>query len=186
VQDSPAFTPARTQASGLVRLLRPRQWIKNGFVLAPLLFSGAFLLRASVVDAIAAVLLFCVGASAAYIVNDLHDVERDRLHPRKSHTRPLASGTVTPSAALVVLGVLYAVLAAAWFAMPAVVNVIAAYVALNLAYTFVLKHQPEIDIFVVALGFVLRVYAGGMAVGVPVSSWLFIPTVSLALYLAAV
>jgi 4-hydroxybenzoate polyprenyltransferase len=188
VQDSPsqAFAPNRTQASGLVRLLRPRQWIKNGFVAAPLLFSGEFLDPTQLGHAAAALLLFCAGSSAAYIVNDLHDVEQDRRHPRKSVTRPLAAGTVAPAAAVVLLAILYAALAIAWFAMPAVVNVVAAYVLLNIAYTFVLKHQPVIDIFVVAIGFVLRVYAGGMAVGAPVSSWMFITTLCLALYLAAV
>lgn len=186
MQDFPAFTPARTQASGLVGLLRPRQWIKNAFVLAPLLFAGAFVDSAAVANAVMALILFCVGASAAYIVNDLHDAERDRLHPLKSRTRPLAAGSVTTSAAVAMLAILYAVLAAAWFVMPGVVSVIAAYLVLNVAYTLVLKHQPVIDIFVVASGFVLRVYAGGMAVGAPVSSWMFITTLCLALYLAAV
>jgi 4-hydroxybenzoate polyprenyltransferase len=175
-----------TQLSGLARLLRPKQWIKNGFVLAPLVFAGVFLDAGSIQRAILAMLLFCAGSSAAYIVNDLHDVERDRLHPKKSKTRPLAAGTVTPFAACVMLAILYAILVAGWFVMPGAVQVIAAYLVLNLAYTFVLKHQPVIDIFVVAIGFVLRVFAGGMAVGVPVSSWMFITTLCLALYLAAV
>jgi decaprenyl-phosphate phosphoribosyltransferase len=185
VQDS-RVTAAGTPLAGLLQLLRPRQWIKNGFVLAPLVFSGAFTNRDALFDAFAALLLFCVGASAAYIVNDLHDIEHDRRHPRKSKTRPLAAGTVTPKAACVLLGVLYAVLVAAWFAMPRVVEVIAAYLVLNVAYSFVLKHQPVIDIFCVAIGFVLRVYAGAMALNVAVSSWMFITTLCLALYLAAV
>jgi 4-hydroxybenzoate polyprenyltransferase len=189
VQDSPVAPVARapvTQPSGLVRLLRPKQWIKNGFVLAPLVFAGAFGDPLSVQLAVAAMLLFCAGSSAAYIVNDLQDIEHDRLHPKKSKTRPLAAGTVTPTAACVMLAVLYAILVAAWFVMPGVVQVIAAYLVLNLAYTFGLKHQPVIDIFIVAIGFVLRVFAGGMALGVPVSSWMFITTLCLALYLAAV
>jgi 4-hydroxybenzoate polyprenyltransferase len=174
------------QPFALVRLLRPKQWIKNGFVFAPLVFAGVFLDPAAVQRSLFAFLLFCAGSSAAYIVNDLHDVEHDRRHPKKSRSRPLAAGTVTPVAACVMLGVLYGVLAAAWFAAAGVVQVIAAYVVLNLAYTFVLKHQPVIDIFVVAIGFVLRVFAGGVALGIPVSSWMFITTLCLALYLAAI
>lgn len=166
--------------------MRPRQWVKNGFVLAPLIFSGEFLNTSAIIHALAAVLLFCVASSATYVVNDMQDVQRDRRHPRKSKTRPLAAGTVTVPAALALLAFLYAVLACGWFITPQVVAVIAGYLVLNLAYTFVLKHQPVLDIFTIAAGFVLRVYAGAMALHVPVSSWMFITTLCLALYLAAV
>ncbi|MDD2700461.1 MAG: decaprenyl-phosphate phosphoribosyltransferase [Sideroxydans sp.] len=173
-------------ALGLVRLMRPRQWIKNVFVLAPLVFAGGFLDAESVSHAMLAMLLFCVASSATYIVNDMHDVERDRRHPKKSKTRPLAAGIVSIPAAQILLAILYAVLVWGWLVAPNVVMVIAAYLALNLAYTFVLKHQPVVDIFSIAIGFVLRVYAGAMALAVPVSSWMFITTLCLALYLAAV
>jgi len=93
---------------------------------------------------------------------------------------------VSVPAALTLLAGLYAVLVWGWFAAPKVTMVIVAYVILNLAYTFVLKHQPVVDIFTIAIGFVLRVYAGAMALGVPVSSWMFITTLCLALYLAAI
>ena len=172
--------------SALINLIRPRQWIKNGFVLAPLVFSGGFLDAQSVGDALFAVLLFCVASSATYVVNDLHDIERDRRHPKKCKTRPLAAGTVSVRSALVLLASLYAVLICGWFVSPKVVMVIGAYLVLNLAYTFVLKHQPVVDIFTIAIGFVLRVYAGAMALDVPVSSWMFITTLCLALYMAAV
>lgn len=174
------------QTLGLIQLMRPKQWIKNSFVLAPLVFSGAFLNIDAVGRALLAMVLFCVGSSATYIVNDIHDMERDRRHPKKSKTRPLAAGVVSVPAALTLLAVLYAVLVWGWFIAPKVVTVIAAYLLLNLAYTFVLKHQPVVDIFTVAIGFVLRVYAGAMALDVPVSSWMFITTLCLALYLAAV
>jgi 4-hydroxybenzoate polyprenyltransferase len=81
---------------------------------------------------------------------------------------------------------LYAVLAVCWFIVPSVVSVIGIYLVLNIAYTFVLKHQPVLDIFTIAIGFVLRVYAGAMALAVPVSGWMFVTTLCLALYLAAV
>lgn len=174
------------QMLGLIKLMRPKQWVKNGFVMAPLLFSGAFLDGDAVGHALLAVLLFCVASSATYIINDMHDIEHDRRHPKKSKTRPLAAGIVSVPAALILLGVLYAVLILGFFVAPKVVMVIAAYLVLNLAYTFVLKDQPVVDIFTIAIGFVLRVYAGAMALDVSVSSWMFITTLCLALYLAAV
>ena len=178
--------PPLAQTRGLIQLMRPKQWVKNGFVLAPLVFSGSFLDPGAVSRALLAVLLFCAASSATYIINDIHDIERDRRHPKKSKTRPLAAGIVTVPAALILLVALLAILAWGWFIAPNVVTVIAAYLILNLAYTFVLKHQPVVDIFTIAIGFVLRVYAGAMALSVPVSSWMFITTLCLALYLAAV
>ncbi|MFZ6874592.1 decaprenyl-phosphate phosphoribosyltransferase [Undibacterium sp. Di27W] len=177
-------TPVRLL--GLLKLMRPRQWIKNGFVLAPLMFSGEFLNVAAVGHALFAMLLFCLGSSATYIINDIHDIEQDRLHPKKSRTRPLAAGTVSIPMALVLLAVLYASVIWGWFIAPKVVLVIAAYMVLNVAYTFVLKHQPVVDIFTIAICFVLRVYAGAVALAVPVSAWMFVTTLCLALYLAAI
>lgn len=169
-----------------MRLLRPRQWVKNVFVLAPLIFAGEFLHPESIKTSLLAFALFCVASSATYIVNDLHDIERDRRHPTKSRTRPLAAGKVTVPAAFTLLGCLLMLLVAGSFMAPRVMAVIAAYLLLNVAYSFVLKHQPVIDIFTIALGFVLRVYAGAIALAVPLSSWMFVTTLCLALYLAAV
>lgn len=171
---------------GLLKLMRPKQWVKNGFVLAPLVFSGEFLNPGLVNHALLAVLLFCLASSATYIINDMHDIEHDRRHPKKSKTRPLAAGIVTIPMALALLAVLYGALVWGWFVAPEVVQVIASYLILNLAYTFVLKHQPVVDIFTIAIGFVLRVYAGAVALAVLVSSWMFVTTLCLALYLAAV
>ena len=171
---------------GILKLMRPRQWIKNGFVLAPLVFSGLFLDVDAVSDVVLAALLFCVASSATYVINDMHDIESDRRHPSKSKNRPLAAGVVSVPAALILLTGLYAVLVFGWFIAPKVLIVIGCYLILNLAYTFVLKYQPVVDIFTIAIGFVLRVYAGAMALDVPVSSWMFITTLCLALYLAAV
>lgn len=138
-----------------LQLMRPKQWIKNGFVLAPLLFSGTFLQAGAVQHALLAAMLFCVASSATYIINDMHDIERDRRHPKKSNTRPLAAGMVSVPAAIALLSCLYAVLGFSWFLAPKVVMVIGAYLLLNVAYTFVLKHQPVVDIFTIAIGFVL-------------------------------
>lgn len=175
-----------TQLWGLVTLMRPPQWIKNGFVLIPLIFTSKFTEPGAVAQALAAALLFCLASSAAYVVNDMHDRERDRLHPRKSKTRPLASGSVSPRSAAMLLVALYAALLLGCLALPKVGLIIAGYLILNLGYTLVLKHQPVVDIFTIASGFVLRVYAGATALDAPVSAWMFITTLCLALYLAAI
>lgn len=171
---------------GVVRLLRPHQWIKNGFVLAPLIFSGEFLQIEAVADALLAAILFCLGASAAYIVNDWHDIENDRRHPTKRYRRPLASGAVSKSTAAILLAVLYGMLALGSLVLPAVVAVIVAYLLINVAYSVALKHQPVLDIFIVASGFVLRVLAGAQALSMPISAWMFVTTLCLALYLASI
>lgn len=186
MHDTPPQRTLPSQIGGLLKLMRPRQWIKNGFVLAPLVFAGAFTDPTAIGQALLAMVLFCVASSATYTVNDLKDIERDRRHPTKSKKRPLASGQVSVPAALTLLVILYAVLIWGWFVQPAVLLVILGYIVLNLAYSFFLKHQPVLDIFTIAFGFVLRVYAGAQALSVPVSSWMFVTTLCLALYLAAV
>ena len=171
---------------GLLRLLRPRQWIKSSFVLAPLLFSAQFTEPAAVMNALLATVMFSLVASATYIVNDLRDIETDRRHPIKSRTRPLASGEVTPVAALALLGVLTVLVGAGLLRLPALAPPLLAYVAVSLSYTLWLKRQPVIDLFTIAFLFVLRVYAGAAAIDVEVSSWMFVTTFCLALYLAAI
>lgn len=166
-------------------LLRPHQWIKNGFVLAPLVFAGAFLTPAAVLDAVAAAVVFCLAASAVYVWNDLQDVEADRRHPIKQHTRPIAAGAVSTEQAYSVLVGLLALVGLAWFVDPLVLVPIGAYLAINLGYSLGLKHVPVVDLFCVASGFVLRVYAGALAIAVPVSPWMLVTTLCLALYLAA-
>jgi decaprenyl-phosphate phosphoribosyltransferase len=170
----------------LFRLMRPKQWVKNIFVLAPLIFSGEFLRPESIKNSLLAFALFCVASSATYILNDIQDIDRDRRHPKKSLTRPLAAGKVSVTTAQILLSVLLLILIFGGFVLPKVVVVIAAYLALNVAYSFVLKHKPVIDIFTIAIGFVLRVLAGAVALAVPLSSWMFVTTLCLALYLASV
>lgn len=174
------------QLKGLIALLRIKHWIKNGFVLAPLLFTGAFLSADAVISAFLAAMYFSIASSVTYIMNDIHDIERDRIHPQKSRTRPLAAGIVTIRAAIALIIALLCVLTSAWILMPSILGVIIAYLILNVAYTRYLKHQPVLDIFTIATGFVLRVYAGAIALSVPVSGWMFITTLCLALYLASV
>jgi 4-hydroxybenzoate polyprenyltransferase len=173
-------------ASGLQRLMRPKQWIKNAFVMAPLVFARAYSDLDSIERSLLAFVLFCIASSACYIVNDIHDVESDRAHPLKRLSRPLASGTLSIRTAVLLLGVLYVLLLAGFVVLPPVALPIAGYIALNLAYTWFLKHQPVVDIFSIASGFVLRVYAGAEAISVPLSSWMAVTTLCLALYLAAI
>ena len=171
---------------GLIRLMRPKQWIKNGFVLAPLIFAGKFLDPAAVTHELLATLLFCLAASATYVINDIQDVERDRQHPTKRKKRPIANGSVSVPQAIALLLVLYAGIGLGALLLPKVILIIIGYMLLNVAYSFYLKHQPVLDIFTIAIGFVLRVFAGAVALDVPVSSWMFITTLCLALYLAAI
>ncbi|MDG9858801.1 decaprenyl-phosphate phosphoribosyltransferase [Acinetobacter ursingii] len=174
------------EMQGLIKLVRPKQWVKNSFVFAPLIFAGEFLHPDSVYSTLLAAFLFCIAASAVYIVNDLKDIEKDRIHPEKCKKRPLASGQVSPQSAIILLILLYIVLISFWTVVPNVIYVIFIYLALNWAYTFKLKHEPVIEIFIVAFGFVLRVYAGAIALTVPVSHWMFITTLSISLYLASI
>ena len=177
---------SKTSFLGLIQLMRPKQWVKNVFVLGPLIFSGLFLDVDAVLRVCVAFILFCVAASATYIINDYRDIEKDRKHPTKSKKRPLASGAVIKRDALILLGVLYAALVASFFWFPALLLPIGGYLLLNVTYTLYLKHQPVLDIFTIAIGFVLRVYAGAVVLEVPVSSWMFVTTLCLALFLAAV
>ena len=170
----------------ILTLLRPKQWVKNGFVLAPLLFTGQFVSMSATGKALFATFLFCLAASATYIVNDIHDIEHDRQHPKKSKERPLAAGLISKTVAVAVLCVLYAILLYGWLAEPRAVGIIFSYLLLNIAYTFILKHQPVIDIFTIATGFVLRVVAGAFALNLALSGWMLVTTLCLALYLAAV
>ena len=166
--------------------MRPTQWVKNSFVLAPLLFSGEFTNFKSLKIELVAAFLFSLASSASYVLNDIFDIEHDKLHPVKSKSRPLSSGACSIREAIGLLIVLYAILVVAWFFYPKVIEVISAYLVLNIAYTLVLKHVPVVDIFSIAIGFVLRVLAGTVALGLDMSSWLFVTALSIALYLGAI
>jgi len=172
--------------SDLITLLRPRHWVKNGFVFAPLIFAGQFTSNAALMEVLIAFALFSIGASAVYVVNDIRDIESDRRHPTKAEKRPLASGRVAIPQAIALLFLLYGILGIGYFIQPNVVGVIVAYLLLNFAYSYYLKHQPVLDIFTIALGFVLRVYAGAVAIDVPLSPWMFITTLMLALFLGSI
>ena len=153
--------------------LRPRQWVKNFFVFAGLIFSQS-LFTPLVWPALAAFAIFCALSGAVYLFNDLADMEKDRLHPTKRR-RPIASGALSVPAA-VALGVLTLVgsLVAA-YALSARFGVVATvYAALLTAYSVWLKHVVILDVLTVAIGFVLRAVAGAAAIGVDITGWLVI------------
>jgi decaprenyl-phosphate phosphoribosyltransferase len=181
-----ASATTRTGSLAVLRLLRPKHWIKNLFVLAPLVFSGLFTRRQDMLEALFGMLLFCVAASLVYVINDLNDLDADRLHPVKRLKRPLASGAVSVASARILLIVLSGLLLAGSFVSIPLVAVLVVYIVLNVFYSAWLKRIPVVDIFCVAAGFVLRVYAGAVVIDVPLSSWMLVTTLSIALYLAAI
>ena len=188
--EPPSSDPAGAQGSGLMwriggvlRTVRPHQWVKNVFVLAPVVFAKEIFDVTLLENATAAFFVFCLLAGAVYAMNDLADIEADRQHPVKRH-RPIASGRVPPPVARVLAAALV-VGSMAWaFALsPAFALVAAVYFAQNVAYSFKLKHIAYLDVSFIAAGFVLRVMGGGYATHTPVSSYLLACTALLALFL---
>ena len=177
----------------LLRALRPEQWSKNVFVLAPLVFAlGDQAMEArpgkeEVWRTGLAFLAFCLIASTIYLINDAHDVESDRQHPKKKH-RPIASGAVSVPLAIGTAVVCALVgLSLGWFAGGGgwkVMGTLVAYLVLNLAYSFQLKRVVLLDAFCIAAGFLMRVAVGGAAANAAISQWLFLCTLFLSLFLA--
>ena len=163
--------------------LRPEQWTKNLLVFAALLFARRLFDPAAVLQALAAFAIFCGLSGAVYLLNDVSDRESDRQHPVKRH-RPIAAGHVSAPTAvawalvLIALGLSLSFWLQTGFGMAA-----AAYLVLQAAYTRVLKHVVILDVMAIAFGFVLRAVAGGLIIGVPISDWLVICTILLALFL---
>jgi 4-hydroxybenzoate polyprenyltransferase len=170
-------------ARDVARLLRPEQWVKNLLVFAALIFSKHLFVAESAARAVLAFVSFCLLASASYVLNDLHDAEKDRLHPAK-RGRPLSAGRVSVGAA----AGLAAGLAAGGLGLAAslgreFVGIVLGYALLQLAYSFTLKNLVILDVMALATGFVLRAAGGGVAIAVDVSPWLIICTFLLALFL---
>ena len=166
-----------------LRLVRPKQWTKNGFVLAGVVFAGKALSATSVTSALLAFVAFCALSGAVYAANDVLDVEEDRKHPLKRR-RPVASGEISPLAALAFATVLGAVgLALGFVVSPGVGFAGLAYLALQAIYTTTLKHTAILDVMSISAGFVIRALAGVAAVGSPISPWLIVCTGLLTLFL---
>ncbi len=164
--------------------MRPHQYIKNLFIFLPLFFALKITDTALLTNAVIAFIAFSLTASAIYTLNDYHDIEEDRQHPKKK-SRPLASGAISKSQAIIIM----AVLGTAGFVLMATlslkaVGILAAYVIMNIAYSFYLKHVAILDVTIIAIGFVLRLFIGSAVTGIPLSMWIVIMTFLLALFMA--
>ncbi|MDD5425845.1 MAG: decaprenyl-phosphate phosphoribosyltransferase [candidate division Zixibacteria bacterium] len=168
----------------LFKLARPTQWLKNGVLLAPLVFAGEMSHTLKIELAFAAVAVFCLLSSAVYTFNDLIDRNYDRQHPLKKE-RPLAAGKVTPTQAVVMILILLVIaLLAAWLINRNFFIIALVFIGLNLVYSLFLKDIVILDAMSVGLSFVLRAYAGALAINVTASTWLLINTLLLALFLS--
>lgn len=182
IGDSPQVA-SRGLLRAWVAELRIHQWLKNGFVLVPLVFSGNLFVGDAQRGALLAFAAFCLAASAVYVANDLADRVQDGAHPVKRH-RPIAAGQISTATAIVG-GVLLALGGAflAWSVSADVLGILLGYLALNALYSLYLKHVVILDVFLIAAFFVLRLVAGARAVGVSPSLWLLLCGGLLALYL---
>lgn len=174
-----------TQMKHYIKLLRVNQWVKNIFIFIPLLFSFRMISIMTAVDLLLAVLGFSLIASSIYIINDWFDIESDRLHPEKKK-RPLASGEVSKREGLWLFACVFALgfliyivfLGKLWATL-----LLGFYFAMNLAYSMKLKRYAIVDIVIVAIGFVIRLFIGGIVAGIYLSHWIIIMTFLLALLL---
>lgn len=174
-----------------LKLLRVEQWVKNLFVFLPLFFSGKFIDSNLFLQSVYAFFVFSFISSSIYIINDYSDIESDRKHPEKKN-RPLASGAISKPSAIVIFILLLLLVGLLFVFGEYYFNIniwkfaviISLYFVMNLFYTFRLKHVAIIDVCIIAIGFVLRIMAGGYATGIPISQWAIILTFILALVLA--
>lgn len=185
--DRPPAVPVtftnRSQMQAYLAALRPKQWTKNAVVFAALVFDLKLFDFSRLVTVIGAAICFCMASSAIYIVNDLRDIESDRLHPKK-RLRPIPSGQISLTSAwsmvaiLLLASVPVALLLRTQFGF-----VLLGYLALMTAYTFVLKHLVIVDVFAISAGFVLRAAGGAIVLDIPISPWLYACTVMLSLFI---
>jgi decaprenyl-phosphate phosphoribosyltransferase len=181
--------PPTNLASGVIKALRPRQWVKNLLVLAaPLAALGSnvtYDYREVLTRVGVAFVVFCMASSCIYLINDARDVEADRQHPTKRF-RPIAAGVVPVSLAYALAAVLGVTsLAISWMVTPNLAVVMGVYIAIQLAYCFGLKHQAVLDICIVSSGFLIRAIAGGVAASIPLSQWFLLVFAFGSLFMAA-
>ena len=168
----------------VVKLMRVKHWLKSGFVFLPLIFSEQVFVGMAWVNALLAFLLFCLCSSAIYVVNDIFDASKDCQHPIKKH-RPIASGFFSPYHGwIIATNIALLALLFSMFVTPVTRLVVLGYFVMNVAYSLILKHEVLLDVFIIAIGFVLRVVAGGVALGNYTTSWLVLVTFFIALFLA--
>ena len=166
-----------------LRLIRVHQWIKNVFVFIPLLFSLHLFNKDYFITTLFAFLVFCLASSAIYVINDLVDIESDRVHPVKKN-RPLPSGAISQTAAIITASLLLVLVF--WLMMYFNIEfilLVVAFVMLNMLYSFLFKNVVLLDVFSIAAGFSMRVLAGAFVIQVPISSWLLLTTMFISLFL---
>jgi len=167
----------------LLRLMRPHQWVKNSFVLTGLIFGHAWHTPALILQTAIIFIAFCLISSTVYILNDIIDIDQDREHPTKRN-RPLPSGKLKASSARIFalfLGV--TALTLAYFAATIVFVILLIYLVMNIAYSLKLKHVVILDVFIIATGFMLRIFAGTFGIGIPPSQWLLLCGLMVTLFL---
>jgi len=167
-----------------IKLLRPHQYVKNLFIFVPLFFALQITNTALLFDAFIAFLAFSMSASAVYILNDYLDIEDDRQHPKKK-LRPLASGAVNAKVALGIMLILWILGCLLMMSQShSALAILASYIVLNIAYCFGLKHIAILDVVIISVGFVLRLFIGSAVTGIALSQWIVIMTFLLALFMA--
>ena len=168
----------------IIKLIRPHQYIKNIFIFMPIFFIGHITNIELILITTTAFVAFSISASAVYIFNDYQDIDDDRKHPEKKH-RPLASGSITKKFAITLIGVFFiigiSIMATISFQ---VVGILCIYITLNIAYSLYLKHIAILDVSIIAICFVLRLFIGSSATGTALSMWIIITTFLLALFIA--
>jgi len=167
-----------------LKLMRPHQYIKNIFIFVPLFFALQITNTELLVQAFYGFIAFSLSASAVYILNDYQDIKEDKQHPKKKF-RPLASGVISKPQGIILMTILFT----SGFALMSYVSmqasiILAIYVIMNIAYSFYLKHVSIVDITIIAVGFVLRLFVGSAVTGIPLSMWIVIMTFLLALFMA--
>lgn len=182
---APVGAPPKNLADGIVKALRPRQWVKNVLVLAAPLAAGSVTDPDVLLSVALAFVVFCFAASGVYLVNDALDVEADRAHPTKRF-RPIAAGVLPVNIAYAMAVVTFALaIGLSFLANWKLALVIGVYIVIQLAYCFGLKHQAVLDICIVSSGFLLRAIAGGVAASIPLSQWFLLIMAFGSLFMAA-
>ncbi|MDM0464838.1 decaprenyl-phosphate phosphoribosyltransferase [Clostridium perfringens] len=167
----------------LLKLMRPKQWIKNFFVFGALIFSYSFLNLNKTISALTAFIMFCLISSTVYIMNDILDVEKDRVHPKKRF-RPIASGAISIKQATIALVVLLAIsMISSFMINKGLFFILVLYFINNIFYSFKIKNIVILDVISIAVGFILRVIAGGVAIDVSLSGWILLCTFFISLFL---
>ena len=166
-----------------LKLLRPHHWIKNFFIFVPIFFAKEIFVWEKLENTLLAFVVFCLAASAVYVVNDIVDRDQDAKHPVKKK-RPIASGKVSiGTAILMVISLLIMAAIIVWQWIPAISYVVLIYLGLNLVYSFYLKHQAIFDVLLISALYLVRIIGGGFATNTPISSWLILCTLFVTLFM---